>query len=134
MDVLTKNVPTLDPDDIPGSFGRIYDYLFNTMEQIDYTLSRQGIQLGKVNLAGTASQIQQLNGQVNALTSSLTVVSGSVSALAARVDDNQADHEARLGAMEGAAQALRTDVEALKTNLTALEARVKELEGTESGS
>lgn len=91
MDVLTKNVPVLDPDDTAGSLQKIYDYLFSTMEQIDYTLSRQGIQLGKVNLPATSVQVKQLEGQVNALSSSTAMLSGRVSAISMKTDSLEDD-------------------------------------------
>ena len=47
MNVLKNNVPKLDYSDPSGSLQKIYNYLYEVMEQIDYTLSRQGIQLGK---------------------------------------------------------------------------------------
>ena len=58
MNVLTKDVPRLDQNDPKGSLEQIYNYLHEIMEQIDYTLSRQGIQLGKVKLPETAKQVE----------------------------------------------------------------------------
>lgn len=110
MDVLSKNVPVLDPDDIDGSIKQIYDYLFTTMEQIDYTLSRQGIKLGQVNIAGTQSSIDTLAGQVSAISSGLSTVSGTVTVLAERLFTAESD--------------IKANAEAISL----LEARVKALE------
>lgn len=78
MNVLTKDVPRLDQNDPKGSLEQIYNYLHEIMEQIDYTLSRQGIQLGKVKLPETAKQVEQIAGQVNGLGSSVAVLDGTV--------------------------------------------------------
>lgn len=131
MDVLTKNVPTLDPADVPGSFRQIYDYLFNTMEQIDYTLSRQGVQLGKVNLPATSVQIKQLAGEVNALSSGVAILNGTVSVLASRMDgaeDTAAKLNTkvdglivRLSELETQAAAQGQEIERLNTRVAALE-------------
>lgn len=117
MDVLSKNVPVLDPDDIDGSIKQIYDYLFTTMEQIDYTLSRQGIKLGQVNIAGTQSSIDTLAGQVSAISSGLSTVSGTVTVLAERLFTAESDVKANATAIAKNAEAI-----------SLLEARVKALE------
>lgn len=104
MNVLNKNVPTLDYNDPQGSLKKIYDYLYEIMEQIDYTLSRQGIQLGKVNLPATATQVKQLEGQLNGLSSSVAVLAGTVSVVNGKADKNGeaiTALEKRIAALEG---------------------------------
>lgn len=131
MNVLTKDVPKLDPNDPKGSLEKIYNYLFDIMEQIDYTLSRQGIQLGKVSLPATAKQIEQIAGQVSGLSSNVSVLSGTVNvvndkATAAGTAAAAADGKAQqaLTAAQTAdskAQQAQNDLEALAARVTALE-------------
>ena len=33
--VLTKSVPRLDPTDVEGSFVKIFDYLYNSLDEYD---------------------------------------------------------------------------------------------------
>lgn len=108
--VLTKSVPRLDPTDVEGSFVKIFDYLYNTMEQIDDTLSRQGVLLGRVNLPATAVEIEQLKGNVNALSSETAALRGQVLTLSTQI----------------AQQA--NSIDTLNTQLQALTQRVEALE------
>ncbi len=117
MNVLENNVPKLDYNDPAGSLQKIYNYLYKVMEQIDYTLSRQGLQLGKVNLPATEKQIQQIEGRVNSLNSRMAVLTGTVSTVNSKADRL----EDRLNTAEGT---LRT----LGTTMNSLEKRVKALE------
>lgn len=122
MNVLKNNVPKLDYSDPSGSLQKIYNYLYEVMEQIDYTLSRQGIQLGKVNVPATAKQIEQLEGKVNGLSSSLAVISGTVSVVNSKADT-----------LTDRMEALENTVGTIQTELSALDARVTDLEEKQGG-
>ena len=122
MNVLKNNVPKLDYSDPSGSLQKIYNYLYEVMEQIDYTLSRQGIQLGTVNVPATAQQIEQLEGKVNGLSSSLAVISGTVSVVNSKADT-----------LTDRMEALENTVGTIQTELSALDARVTGLEEKQGG-
>lgn len=117
MNVLKNNVPKLDYSDPSGSLQKIYNYLYEVMEQIDYTLSRQGIQLGKVNVPATAKQIEQLEGKVNGLSSSLAVISGTVSVVNSKAD-TLTD---RMTGLDNTAGQIQAELSALDDRVTALE-------------
>lgn len=117
MNVLKNNVPKLDYSDPSGSLQKIYNYLYEVMEQIDYTLSRQGIQLGKVNVPATAKQIEQLEGKVNGLSSSLAVLSGTVSVVNSKAD-TLTD---RMTGLDNTAGQIQAELSALDERVTALE-------------
>lgn len=117
MNVLKNNVPKLDYSDPSGSLQKIYNYLYEVMEQIDYTLSRQGIQLGKVNVPATAKQIEQLEGKVNGLSSSLAVISGTVSVVNSKAD-TLTD---RMTGLDNTAGQIQAELSALDERVTALE-------------
>lgn len=117
MNVLKNNVPKLDYSDPSGSLQKIYNYLYEVMEQIDYTLSRQGIQLGKVNVPATAKQIEQLEGKVNGLSSSLAVLSGTVSVVNSKAD-TLTD---RMTGLDKTAGQIQAELSALDERVTALE-------------
>lgn len=117
MNVLKNNVPKLDYSDPSGSLQKIYNYLYEVMEQIDYTLSRQGIQLGKVNVPATAKQIEQLEGKVNGLSSSLAVLSGTVSVVNSKAD-TLTD---RMTGLDNTVGQIQAELSALGDRVTALE-------------
>lgn len=117
MNVLKNNVPKLDYSDPSGSLQKIYNYLYEVMEQIDYTLSRQGIQLGKVNVPATAKQIEQLEGKVNGLSSSLAVLSGTVSVVNSKAD-TLTD---RMTGLDNTVGQIQVELSALDERVTALE-------------
>ncbi len=138
MNVLTKDVPKLDPNDPKGSLEKIYNYLFDIMEQIDYTLSRQGIQLGKVSLPATAKQIEQIAGQVSGLNSNVSVLSGTVNVVndkasdaidaaaaadgkAAQAMDAATMADGKAAQAAALAQQAKNDLEELAARVTALE-------------
>ena len=121
MNVLTKDVPRLDQNDPKGSLEQIYNYLHEIMEQIDYTLSRQGIQLGKVKLPETAKQVEQIAGQVNGLGSSVAVLDGTVRGVNDKVAQAQA-------AADGKAEQAMTLARQAMDAVSALTERVKVLE------
>lgn len=117
MNVLKNNVPKLDYSDPSGSLQKIYNYLYEVMEQIDYTLSRQGIQLGKVNVPATAKQIEQLEGKVNGLSSSLAVLSGTVSVVNSKAD-TLTD---RMTGLDNTVGQIQVELSELDERVTALE-------------
>lgn len=124
MNVLTKDVPRLDPNDPKGSLEQIYNYLFEIMEQIDFTLSRQGIQLGRVKLPETAKQVEQIAGDVNGLSSSVAVLTGTVSV----VNDKTSQALEAAAAADGKAVQAGTLTQQAMDAVTALAERVKALE------
>lgn len=136
MDVLTKKAPLLDVEDVSGSLRQIQDYLISTMEQIDYTLGRHGIQLGKVNPAETEAQLKQLKGQVNALSSAVAAFREMVNTHAAKleeVESGAAELSGRMNAAEDAVSGLAARMDTAEQGLSALEARVSALEQAEGG-
>lgn len=124
MNVLAKDVPKLDYNDPVGSLEKIYNYLFEIMEQIDYTLSRQGIQLGKVSLPTTAKEIEQIAGQVNGLASNVAVLTGTVSV----VNDKTGQAIQTADTADEKAEKALTKAQQALDDLAALINRVTELE------
>jgi len=117
MHVLTRSVPVPDDRDPTGSLREMYTYLFDLSEQIDYTLARQGIQLGRVSLPATREQVDKLTVLSQQLQSTVTAVSGQAAqteAAAAELLKQVTDLSARVEAAEAA-------IGALEARLTALE-------------
>lgn len=117
-------MPKLDPNDPKGSLEKIYNYLFDIMEQIDYTLSRQGIQLGKVSLPATAKEIEQIAGQVSGLISNMAVLAGTVTVANDKASQAADMAQTATGKAETAAELARQAME----KIAALTARVETLE------
>ena len=111
MKVLSGAVPIPDDAHPEESLRRMYTYLFDLAEQVDYTLARQGLQLGRGSLPATAQQVDKLTTLTDGLTSTVTALSAQVTAMEAKVD------------------AMEAKVDAMKpTDTSAILARLGELE------
>lgn len=122
MNVLTRSVPVPDDTDPSRSLREMYTYLFDLSEQIDYTLSRQGIQLGKVSLPATQEQVDKLTALTDHLNTTATALSAQLTAL-----DNETAAAVEL--LTGQLDAVTAQQTALAATVTALEQRIAALEG-----
>lgn len=112
MDIIDKAAPIIDADDVGGSLAALRNYIVETMETIDYTLSNQ-----KNRITGAVSEenFQQLALLVASLSSNVSSLS---SQLAQAVQT-----------LEGQIGGLEDDLQGVQSSLTALDARVTALEG-----
>lgn len=119
MDIIDKAAPIIDADDVGGSLAALRNYIVETMETIDYTLSGQ-----KQRIVGAVSEenFEQLALLVASLSSNVSNLSSQLSQAVQTI-------EVQLGELEDDLQGVQSSVTALDERLTALEGRVTALEG-----
>lgn len=105
MDILSTKPPELNPDDVSSSFQSITDYLYKTMETIDFTLSKNRKQIGEAD--GSASGLQN---QINGVRGDLVLISNAVVSL-----------QNRLNTLTGRVDAIDNTIEDFEKRISALE-------------
>lgn len=117
MDIIAKAAPDIDPERLQQSLQGFRDYMVDTLELIDFTLSNQ-----KNRIIGAVSQenFDQLAMAVAALNSNVTALNsamGQLSGLPAQVTTI----EERMDAAEEAIAAMNGTVDSLEARVAALE-------------
>ena len=124
MDIIAKAAPDIDPERLQQSLQGFRDYMVDTLELIDFTLSNQ-----KNRIIGAVSQenFDQLAMAVAALNSAM----GQLSGLPAQVTDMQEQLTALAGqvsAIKGRMDTAEEAIAAMNGTMDSLEARVAALE------
>lgn len=88
MEILSTKPPELNSNDVAGSFQRITDYLYKTMEDIDFTLSknRKEIVQSDSSATGLQEQIDGVRGDMVLLSNAFISLQNRVNTLTQRVD------------------------------------------------
>lgn len=131
MDIIAKAAPDIDPERLQQSLQGFRDYMVDTLELIDFTLSNQ-----KNRIIGAVSQenFDQLAMAVAALNSNVTALNstmGQLSGLPAQVTDMQEQLTTLAGqvsAIKGRMDTAEKAIAAMNGTMDSLEARVAALE------
>ena len=131
MDIIAKAAPDIDPERLQQSLQGFRDYMVDTLELIDFTLSNQ-----KNRIIGAVSRacFAQLAGGVAAWDGTVPAVNramGQLSGLPAQVTDIQEQLTALAGqvsAIKGRMDAAEEAITAMNGTVDSLEARVAALE------
>lgn len=102
MDILSTKPPELNPNDVSGSFQRITDYLYKTMEDIDFTLSKNRKQISNADSSaeGLQAQIDGVRGDIVLLSNAVVSIQNRLNSLTERVDELTGDITAINGTLE----------------------------------
>lgn len=114
MDILSTKPPELNPDNVAASFQKITDYLYKTMETIDFTLSKNRKEIGEAD--GSASGLQE---QINGVRGDLVLLSGAVVSL-----------QNRLNTLTGRVDSIEESISTINITLEDFETRISALENT----
>ena len=124
MDIIAKNAPEIDPENLRSSLQGFRNYMVETLELIDFTLSNQKNRISgavsEENFRQLAAQVASLNSSVVNLTVLVSALSGlpqQVTALTGRMDAA----ERSITALESRMDAAEADIADLKTRVSALE-------------
>lgn len=112
MDILSTKPPELNPDDVASSFKEITDYLYKTMETIDFTLSKNRKEIGEAD--GSASGLQE---QINGVRGDLVLLSNAVVSV-----------QNRLNTLTGRVDGIDKSISTINTTLEDFEKRISALE------
>lgn len=112
MDVLKTPPPELNPNDISASFRRITDYLYKTMEDIDFTLSKN-----RKQISDSDGSTEGLQAQINGVRGDLVLLSNAVVSL-----------QNRLNTLTGRVDGIDGDISGIKNTLQDFEKRISALE------
>ena len=131
MDIIAKAAPDIDSERLQQSLQGFRDYMVDTLELIDFTLSNQ-----KNRIIGAVSQenFDQLAMAVAALNSNVTALNsamGQLSGLPAQVTDMQEQLTTLAGqvsAIKGRMDTAEKAIAAMNGTVDSLEARVAALE------
>lgn len=119
MDVLNTKPPELNPEDVSASFQRITDYLYKTMETIDFTLSKNRKQISEADgsASGLQEQINGVRGDLVLLSSALVSVQNRLNTLTGRVNSAEGDISAiqeSIGTINGTLEDFEKRISALE--------------------
>ena len=114
MDIIAKSVPVFDQNDMAASMQAFRDYMVETLELIDFTLSNQGT---VVRGAVSEENFEILTQAVAALTSKVTAMEGTVSSVSGRVTEMGNN----LSSLEEAVAANTNQLEEHENRIQALE-------------
>ena len=112
MDILSTKPPELNPDDVAASFKDITDYLYKTMETIDFTLSKNRKEI--VEADGSASGLQE---QINGVRGDIVLLSSAVVSL-----------QNRLNTLTGRVDGIDESISTINSTLEDFEKRISALE------
>lgn len=134
MNILTKDVPRFDPQNVNGSLQAVYNYLSSIMEQVDYTLTKYSGQLGKSSLPETSEQVKELLGRISALSSAINGIAGRVDILDEQEEQNSqaiTEIQTALGGITGRLNGIDINISNLRADADALDQRILKLEQQE---
>lgn len=114
MDIIAKGVPDIDAQNLASSLQSFRDYMANTLELIDFTLSNQ-----KNRIIGAVSQenFNQLAAAVSALSSNVASLSGTVNQLSEKVTEISD----RMDTIESKITSMEESIASIDQRVTALE-------------
>lgn len=145
MAVFPENMNKLDVNDVPGSLGRVENYIRYMTERVEFSMRNM---TRNVSAAGTSSVeililVQELAGVVSVLSNTVSGMTGEITTLNNRVSEVQDKHsalEAKQTALENKYATLETKqtqtdatISDLRSQITALAERVAQLEGGTEG-
>lgn len=120
MAVFPESMNKLDVNDVPGSLGRIENYIRYITERVEFSMRNM---TRNVSEAGVSSVeilllMQEMAGTVATLSSAVNGMTGSITSLGTRLDEVNAKQTE-----------MDTKITGLQTQITELAARVTALEG-----
>lgn len=127
MAVFPESMNKLDVNDVPGSLGRIENYIRYITERVEFSMRNM---TRNVSEAGVSSVeilllMQEMAGDVSTLSSTVNGMTGDITALNNRVTEVQD----KLTTMENKLTESDSKMTDLQTQITELTARVAALEG-----
>ena len=88
MEILSTRPPELNPDDVAKSFQMITEYLFKTMESIDFTLAKNRREISETDTSssGLAEQISGVRGDIVLLSGAVVSLQNRLNTLTEKVN------------------------------------------------
>lgn len=119
MEILSTRPPELNPDDVAKSFQMITEYLFKTMESIDFTLAKNRREISETDTSSSG-----LAEQISGVRSDIVLLSGAVVSLQNRLNtltEKVNGIEETVGNISGNISTINSTIEEFERRISALE-------------